>query len=107
MKLTVVSVLLTIVAAVQGFVPTVPTNARVSSTNLLAKYNSMDEILAKFPSDKPVLINFYNANTENEIKDDIFRAKKLLADRLTLVSIKQQGEPSPEAYHRPCLLTNF
>lgn len=53
----------------------------------------MDEILAKFPDDKPVLINFYDANTEAQIKDDIFRAKTLLADRLTLVSIKQQDYP--------------
>lgn len=53
----------------------------------------MDEILALFPEDKPVLVNFYDANTEAEIKDDIFRAKQLLADRATLVSIKQQDYP--------------
>lgn len=40
-----------------------------------------------------VLINFYDANTEAAIKDDIFRAKKLLEDRATLVSIKQQDYP--------------
>mmetsp|Transcript_2092 Transcript_2092/g.4093 ORF Transcript_2092/g.4093 Transcript_2092/m.4093 type:complete len:101 (+) Transcript_2092:1505-1807(+) len=50
----------------------------------------MDEILALFPDDKPILINFYDANTEAEIKDDIFRAKKLLEGRATVVSIKQQ-----------------
>jgi hypothetical protein len=53
----------------------------------------MEEILALFPEDKPVLINFYDANTENAIKDDIFRAKQLLSDRATLVSIKQQDYP--------------
>jgi hypothetical protein len=64
-----------------------------SSTQVSAKYNTMDEILALFPEDKPVLINFYDANTENVIKDDIFRAKKLLEDRAKLVSIKQQDYP--------------
>lgn len=56
-----------------------------SRTALAAKYKTMDEILALFPEDKPVLINFYDANTEADIKDDIFRAKKLLEDRATLV----------------------
>jgi hypothetical protein len=85
----------------------------------MAKYKTMDEILALFPKDKPVLINFYDAKTESksqvssaswfsvaafdaccptnlssinvgDIKDDIFRAKNLLQDRATLVSIKQQ-----------------
>ena len=65
----------------------------VSATHLSAKYNSMDEILALFPEDKPILINFYDANTESAIKDDIMRAKKLLEDRATLVSIKQQDYP--------------
>lgn len=60
---------------------------------MMAKYNTMDEILAKFPEDKPILINFYDANTEDAIKDDIVRAKSLLADRLTLVSIKRQDYP--------------
>lgn len=59
----------------------------------MAKYNTMDEILAKFPDDKPVLINFYDQNTESEIKGDIVRAKNLLAERCTLVSIKQQDYP--------------
>jgi len=58
---------------------------RATTTALSAKYNSMDEILALFPDDKPVLINFYDAATEADIKDDIFRAKNLLADRATLV----------------------
>lgn len=64
-----------------------------SSSALQAKYKTMDEILALFPEEKPVLINFYDANTEAEIKDDIFRAKTLLQDRATLVSIKQQDYP--------------
>jgi thioredoxin-like negative regulator of GroEL len=50
----------------------------------------MDEILALFPDDVPVLINFYDANTENAIKGDIFKAKQMLDGRAKLVSIKQQ-----------------
>lgn len=92
MKFTLVSALMAAVASVQGFAPAVPTTGR-GPTNLLAKYNSMDEILAKFPDDKPVLINFYDASTEDAIKGDIFRAKELLKDRATLVSIKQQDYP--------------
>lgn len=65
----------------------------VSSSALQAKYKTMDEILALFPEEKPVLINFYDATTEAAIKDDIFRAKTLLQDRATLVSIKQQDYP--------------
>ncbi|GAX22154.1 hypothetical protein FisN_39Lh022 [Fistulifera solaris] len=80
-------------SAANAFAPT-PTRSTVAShTALHAKYNSMEEILALFPEDKPVLINFYDANTENAIKDDIFRAKQLLSDRATLVSIKQQDYP--------------
>lgn len=60
---------------------------------MAAKYKTMDEILALFPDNKPVLVNFYDAKTENDIKSDIFRAKKLLEDRATLVSIKQQDYP--------------
>jgi hypothetical protein len=59
----------------------------------MAKYKSMDEILSLFPEEKPVLINFYDANTEKDIKADIMRAKELLADRATLVSIKRQDYP--------------
>lgn len=92
MKSTLLSLLLVLLASVEGFVPTVHKDVR-GSTSLFAKYNTMEEILAKFPSDKPVLINFYDANTENEIKADIFRAKELLKDRATLVSIKQQDYP--------------
>ena len=61
------------------------TSPQASRTALAAKYKTMDEILALFPDEKPVLINFYDAATEADIKDDIFRAKKLLEDRATLV----------------------
>jgi len=64
-----------------------------TSQLLMAKYNNMDEILAKFPDEIPVLINFYDASTEGEIKKDIVRAKQLLEGRCTLVSIKQQDYP--------------
>lgn len=75
--------------------PTLSRHFRVErSTSLsMAKYNTINEILAKFPNDKPILINFYDSKTENDIKDDIFRAKTLLADRCTIVSIKQQDYP--------------
>jgi hypothetical protein len=53
----------------------------------------MEEILAKFPEDKPVLINFYDAATEADIKSDIVRAKNLLSERCSFVSIKQQDYP--------------
>ena len=93
MRVLSISALLALAASVQGFAP-IPHQAGVArSSKLAAKYNSMEEILAKFPEDKPVLINFYDGNTENEIKDDIFRAKELLKDRATLVSIKQQDYP--------------
>lgn len=72
---------------------TSPRRTASTITALGAKYKTMDEILALFPDDKPVLINFYDARTENAIKDDIFRAKTLLKDRATLVSIKQQDYP--------------
>jgi hypothetical protein len=92
MKSTLSSILLVLLTSVEGFVPIVHKDVR-GATSLFAKYNTMDEILAKFPSDKPVLINFYDAKTENDIKADIFRAKELLKDRATLVSIKQQDYP--------------
>mmetsp|Transcript_6560 Transcript_6560/g.17823 ORF Transcript_6560/g.17823 Transcript_6560/m.17823 type:complete len:149 (-) Transcript_6560:570-1016(-) len=60
---------------------------------LHAKYNSMDEILALFPEDKPVLINFYDADKEADIKGDILTCKDKLKDRCTMVSIKQQDYP--------------
>jgi hypothetical protein len=92
MKFTIISTLSALVASVQGFLPIVPSGVS-RSMQLTAKYNTMEEILAKFPDDKPVLINFYDGNTEQEIKSDIFRAKELLKDRATLVSIKQQDYP--------------
>jgi hypothetical protein len=92
MKFTIISTLLALIASAQGFVPIAP-SGNTWSTQLSAKYNTMEEILAKFPDDKPVLINFYDGNTENEIKNDIFRAKELLKDRATLVSIKQRDYP--------------
>mmetsp|Transcript_24057 Transcript_24057/g.66729 ORF Transcript_24057/g.66729 Transcript_24057/m.66729 type:complete len:143 (-) Transcript_24057:264-692(-) len=80
-------------AVSDAFAPvSMPTTSASTALNM-AKYNSMDEILALFPEDKPVLVNFYDASTENQIKDDIFRAKKLLEDRATLVSIKRQDYP--------------
>lgn len=81
-------------AGVDAFAPTsgVSTTS-IRQTQLSAKYNTMDEILALFPEDKPVVINFYDANTEGAIKDDIFKAKQLLEDRAKFVSIKQQDYP--------------
>ena len=95
MKLSSLSFCLAIFGSITGasaFAPQ-PTSVERSRTALAAKYNTMDEILAKFPEDKPVLINFYDAKTEGAIKDDIFKTKKLIADRATLVSIKQQDYP--------------
>jgi hypothetical protein len=40
--------------------------ASSSTTLYMAKYKTMDEILALFPKDKPVLINFYDAKTESK-----------------------------------------
>ncbi|CAB9522381.1 expressed unknown protein [Seminavis robusta] len=82
-----------ILSMATAFVVPSTTPARSSATSLFAKYKTMDEILALFPEDKPVLINFYDANTEGAIKDDIFKAKQLLEDRAKLVSIKQQDYP--------------
>ena len=101
MKIAVFAVIATswlLAVAVQAFAP-VPSSvafyprATTAVGLAAAKYKTMDEILAKFPEDKPVLINFYDANTEAKIKDDILRAKTLLKDRATLVSIKQQDYP--------------
>jgi hypothetical protein len=92
--------LIVMMTSSSAFVPTVPgctfqtRSATTKSTSLsMAKYKTMDEILALFPDDKPVLINFYDSKTENDIKADIMRAKELLADRATIVSIKQQDYP--------------
>ena len=97
MKVSLLSACLSVLALLSGANAFVPASSATATTRsasaLFAKYKTMDEILALFPDDKPVLINFYDANTEAEIKDDIFRAKKLLEDRATLVSIKQQDYP--------------
>ena len=92
MRIAVLALLALVLGGTDAFVaPSMPGTARAttssssSRTALAAKYKTMDEILALFPEDKPVLINFYDANTEADIKDDIFRAKKLLEDRATLV----------------------
>jgi hypothetical protein len=77
--------------------------SRSTSTSLsMAKYNTMEEILAKFPEEKPVLINFYDSSTEAEIKSDIVRAKTLLEERCTVVSIKQQDYPGEFSRHLHC-----
>ena len=60
---------------------------------LFAKYKDMDEILALFPDDKPVLINFYDSKTENDIKNDIMLAKNNLAERCSFCSIRVQDYP--------------
>ena len=92
----------TLLNSASAFVPSTPLTSfsttsfttTVTTTSLsMAKYNTMDEILAKFPDDKPILINFYDASTEAEIKNDVVRAKNLLKDRLSFVSIKQQDYP--------------
>ena len=95
MKSSIAACLAAVVAispfGIDAFTPSASFTPRAPSrTALSAKYNPMDEILDKFPEDTPVLINFYDANTEADIKNDIFRAKTLLKDRCTVVSIKQQ-----------------
>jgi hypothetical protein len=96
MKIAIVTTLFAFVASsASAFVPS--SNSRSfgvrASSPLQAKYKSMDEILAKFPENLPILINFYDAATEADIKNDIFRAKALLKDRCTVCSIKQQDYP--------------
>ena len=93
MKVSSIIALLGGFLAAEGFSPINYIQQGRPSSALFAKYNTMDEILALFPEDMPVLINFYDERTENEIKDDIFRAKTLLKDRATLVSVKQQDYP--------------
>ena len=74
MKLSILSLVLTAFAStvsVEAFAPVATTrisSSSSSSSSLYAKYNTMDEILALFPEDIPVLINFYDANTEDQIK---------------------------------------
>ena len=90
---TLAASFLALIAGTDAFAPQPSVTSLHRASALNAKYNSMDEILALFPEDKPVLVNFYDAATENDIKDDIFRAKNLLKDRATLVSIKRQDYP--------------
>lgn len=93
MKTSIACVAALFISGTQAFAPAPkPTFAKPSALSM-AKYNSMDEILAKFPEDMPTLINFYDAKTEADIKGDIVRAKNLLKDRCSVVSIKQQDYP--------------
>ena len=70
MKFYILSLALALFASVDSFAPV--NNLPRVATSLNAKYNSMDEILALFPEEIPVLINFYDANTEDQIKVRIF-----------------------------------
>lgn len=93
MKTSTACIAALFISGTQAFAPTSrPTFAKTSALSM-AKFNTMDEILAKFPDDMPILINFYDAKTEADIKGDISRAKNLLKDRCTVVSIKQQDYP--------------
>lgn len=93
MKFTFLAPLILVSAPfAQSFVPSCG-QPRFRPSPLQAKYNSMDEILALFPDDKPILINFYDQATEASIKEDILRVKRLLTDRATVVSVKQQDYP--------------
>merc|ERR1719362_1583451 len=79
-------------AAIEYGIPFVSV-ASPSTTTLFAKYKDMDEILALFPDDKPVLVNFYDSKTENDIKDDIMIAKNNLKERCSFCSIRVQDYP--------------
>lgn len=93
MKYSVALVLATMTSA-QAFAPTTRPKFMTQPGALsMAKVSNMDEILAKFPEDMPVLINFYDAATEDDIKGDISRAKNLLKGRCSVCSIKQQDYP--------------
>ena len=84
-----------VASSVQGFAPPSPAFQKTASSSsaLFAKYNTMEEVLALFPDDRNILINFYDASTENDIKADIQRAKQLLDGRARVVSMKQQDYP--------------
>jgi hypothetical protein len=91
---TSIAFLAALIATANAFAPTTtPTFLKTTTALSMAKFNTMDEILAKFPEDMPILINFYDSATEGDIKGDIVRAKNLLKDRCTVVSIKQQDYP--------------
>mmetsp|Transcript_10227 Transcript_10227/g.15242 ORF Transcript_10227/g.15242 Transcript_10227/m.15242 type:complete len:139 (+) Transcript_10227:53-469(+) len=66
---------------------------RPSSTAMYAKYNTIEEILALFPDDKPVLINFYDAGIEDDIKNDIVTLKRVMEGRASVCSAKTQDYP--------------
>jgi thioredoxin-like negative regulator of GroEL len=89
-----ITVLIALVSTANAFhAPAVTTGRPATHLSMASQYKTMNEILAKFPEDKPVLINIYDANTESAIKEDIMRAKSLLADSLTMVSMKRQDYP--------------
>ncbi|CAJ1967815.1 unnamed protein product [Cylindrotheca closterium] len=92
MKLSILSTIAVLASTAEAFAPQ-PTSFRAASSALNAKYKTMDEILALFPEEKPVLINFYDATTEEAIKSDLLTTKALLKERATMVSIKQQDYP--------------
>jgi len=79
--------------SVHAFAPTLHPSFVSSSALSMAKVSNMDEILAKFPEDIPLLVNFYDGATEDAIKGDISRAKGLLKNRCSVCSIKQQDYP--------------
>ena len=77
---------------VSAFAPSAFGVSRPSSA-LEAKYNSVEEILALFPEDKPTLINFYDAKMEEEIKNDIVTLKRVMEGRASVCSAKVQDYP--------------
>lgn len=83
--------LLTVSAS--AFAPTSFGGARSSASTLRAKYNSVEEILALFPEDKPTLINFYDASMEDDIKNDIMMLKRVMEGRASVCSAKVQDYP--------------
>lgn len=93
MKSSIAFIAALVISGAQAFAPAARPAFTKPSALSMAKYNNMDEILAKFPEDMPTLINFYDAATEADIKADIVRAKNLLKDRCTVVSIKRQDYP--------------
>lgn len=78
---------------VNAFAPTNFGVTRSSSTAMYAKYNTIEEILALFPEDKPVLVNFYDATTEEEIINDVVTLKRVMEGRASVCSAKTQDYP--------------
>mmetsp|Transcript_13383 Transcript_13383/g.20373 ORF Transcript_13383/g.20373 Transcript_13383/m.20373 type:complete len:144 (+) Transcript_13383:141-572(+) len=96
MKGLIISILAFFVLSAYGFVPASQPYAGMRRFELKAekpKPTNMEEILARFPDDKPVLINFYDKTTEKEIYRDNLMAKRGLKDRCTIVNITQQDYP--------------